>query len=191
MVNTDASAPSSGPDDTTILLPSSSVPIEDHLSVPLPDTAAGADRQRTSSVDADFLLAIQLQEEENELATAENNNNNNSSTIPATTVPSDHLHPSAAVPGRMASMMTQEESDREHALRLHYEEMNALNHQQQQQNSASSTGRSQAYTTFAASQSGGFPYNQSREQQPSAARSPRSRPGTASTGQKKDICIIS
>ena len=196
-VSSSVTAPDhSGSDDSAAPPPSNGVPNEVDLSASLPDTAAGgADRPRAPSVDADFLLAIQLQEQENALATAENNSNNSTSTIPATTVPFDLLHPSAAVSGRMTDMMTQEESDREHALRLHYEEMNAINRQQQQQqqNSASSTGpgRSQAYTTFAASQSGGFPYNQSREQQPSTARSPRSRSGTASSGQKKDSCIIS
>ena len=189
-VSSSVTAPDhSGSDDSAAPPPSNGVPNEVDLSASLPDTAVGTDRPRAPSMDADFLLAIQLQEQEHALATAENNNSNNSSTIPATTVPFDLLHPSATVSGRMADMKTQEESDREHALRLHYEEMNAIN--RQQQNSASSTGRSQAYTTFAASQSGGFPYNQSREQQPSTARSPRSRSGTASSGQKKDSCIIS
>eukprot|EP01032_Pedospumella_encystans_P011814 gene11814-13709_t len=131
---------------------------------PEPSTVAPSqDAAPEAAIDPDLLFAMQLQEEEDRLAAQHQAHNlARQAGMPASSSSSSHT---TSTPG---PVLSQEESDREHALMLHYQDLQEAEQQRGAQSTSSSAGSvpPTRYTTYAASGSGSFPYNRQQERPP-------------------------
>ena len=131
---------------------------------PAPSTEAPSqDAVPQAAIDPDLLFAMQLQEEEDRLAAQHQAHNlARQAGIPVTSSSSSHAS------STQGPVLSQEESDREHALMLHYQDLQEAEQQRGAQTTASSAGSvpPTRYTTYAASGSGSFPYNRQQKRPP-------------------------
>lgn len=171
---------SPGAVNVTAELPPAAAPAPDQSAFTLTTTTTTAATAPPKAYDADLQLAIQLQEQEDALArisAAQQQLHQTQEHVREFEQQFNHFAAHVNV-----DAVEQEERDRLHALRLHHEELEAQRLEQERRRAAATgqSGGQQQYTTYARSQSGGFPYNQSRSE--AAGRS---------SGKKDSNCSIS